>query len=291
MRLPGTPHECGPLLELSWLSRQLSLGKPIVEGLATIAVSQIIGSMQRGRDFDACWHPLHPSLAKRIADIEAAHPLGLDEPIDVVRVDRAYFVIDGHKRVALANQGGREFIDAHVSRVRTDYIVTPDIGEDAIFRTARESEFRRHSGMALALPEARFALTDIDGYGELFASVQVHALEMSERAGTIVPRSEVARDWYASVYAPTVAGARQKIGSLIDSSTDADVFLAIHRQRVAWWGSECDAPDCAAQELLVERQLAAARSRSLVKILRGQQEPMPRAPLLPLSEADRPLAS
>ena len=24
------------------------------------------------------------------------------------------------------------------------------------------------------------------------------------------------------------------------------------RQRIAWWGSECDAADCAAQELLVE---------------------------------------
>src|SRR5688572_23449377 len=99
MRLPGTPHECGPLLELGWISRQLDVGMPIDEGVDTIPVACIVGSVQRARDFDACWHPLHPPLEKVIADIARAAPPGLEEPIDVVRVDRAYFVRDGHKRV------------------------------------------------------------------------------------------------------------------------------------------------------------------------------------------------
>ncbi len=288
MRLPGTPHECGPLLELGWLSRQLHLGTPVAERTETIAVTQIIGSVQRGRDFDACWHPLHPRLAKLIADIDAAQPGALDEPIDVVRVDRAYFVRDGHKRVALARRGGREFIDAHVSRVRTPFVVEPNLDEDAIFRTAREYEFRRHSGLAEALPEVRFALTEIDGYGELYAAVRAHAFEMAERVGRVVPWPEVASDWYEADYMPTVSNARSTIGRLIDTSTDADVFLAIHRQRLAWWGSECDAVDCAAQEMLVERQLAASRSRSFLGgILEGGSDRRPNpAAVLPLTEAD-----
>jgi hypothetical protein len=287
MRLPGTPHECGPLLELGWLSRQLDLGHPVDEGVDTIAVERIIGSVQRGRDFDACWRPLNDRLTKRLSDIEAANPRGLDEPIDVIRVDRAYFVIDGHKRVALAHRTGRAFLDARIRRVPSSFAVSPEIDEDAILRTARESEFRRHSGMALALPDVRFALTETDGYGELFSSVQVHAIEMSERLGRVVGRQELARDWYATVYAPTVADARSRIGRLIDSSTDADIFLAIHRQRVAWWGSECDAIDCAAQELLVERQMAAAREGSLLGRLRGSREDRPADRLLlPLIDAD-----
>jgi hypothetical protein len=286
MRLPGTPHECGPLLELGWLSRQLHLGRAVPEGIDTIRVDAIIGTVQRGRDFDGCWHPLHPRLTKLIADIEAAEPPALDEPIEVIRVDHAYFVRDGHKRVALARRTEREFIDAQVSRVPSAFAVGPEIDEQVIFRTAREFEFRRHSGFLEAMPDVRFALTDIDAYGELFAAVRAHAFEMSEEAGRLVPWPEVARDWYESDYLPVVREARRSIGSLIESLTDADVFMAIHRQRLAWWGSECDAVECAAQELLVERQLASARERSLLSgLLRrpGQSGSDSRPAVLPLS--------
>lgn len=274
------------MLELGWLSRQLHLGTPVLEGVDTIPVKQVIGTVQRGHDFDACWHPLNPRLAKLVTDIEAAQPPGIDEPIDVVRVDRAYFVRDGHKRISIARRTGREFIDANVSRARTDYALDPDLDEEAIFRTARESEFRRHSGFAEAMPEVRFALTDIDAYGELYAAVRAHAFEMAERAGHIVPWPEVARDWYAANYLPTIAAAREQVGGLVDSCTDADVFLSIHRQRLAWWGSECDAIDCAAQELLVERQLAEAKTRSrLGGILRGRGTAGGRtAAILPLTD-------
>jgi hypothetical protein len=285
MRLPGTPHECGPLLELSWLSRQLHLGTPVFEGIDTIPVAQVVGTVHRGRDFDACWHPLGTRLTRTLTEIEAAQPSGLDEPIEVIRVDRAYFVSDGHKRVALARRSGREFIDARISQIPSPFAVSPEaIDEEAIFRTAREYEFRRHSGVAEALPEVRFVLTDIDAYGELYAAVRAHAFEMSERAGRIVPWAEVARDWYETDFVPTVANARASVGGLIDSSTDADVFMAIHRQRLAWWGSECDAIECAAQDLLVQRQLEAARRRSLLGDLLRRDERVRRAQVLPLTE-------
>src|SRR5215210_6420032 len=198
MRLPGTPRECGPLWELGWISRQLGLGTPVLEGTDTVSVSAIIGTVERGRDFDACWQPLHPQLAKTLADIEAASPSSLDEPIDVIRVDRAYFVTDGHKRVALARRTGREFIDARVSQVPTPYTITSEVEQEAIFRTARELEFRRHSGLLETFPDVRFALTEIDGYGELFQAVQTHAFHLSEAADRIVSREELARDWYAT---------------------------------------------------------------------------------------------
>ena len=71
MKLPGRAHDCGPLWELGWISRQLHLGTPVREGDATIPVASIIGTVERGRDFDGGWHPLHPSLAKTLDDIDA----------------------------------------------------------------------------------------------------------------------------------------------------------------------------------------------------------------------------
>ena len=281
MRLPGTPRECGPLWELGWISRQLGLGTPVLEGIDTIPVADVVGTVERGRDFDGCWQPLQPRLAKTLADIQAASPSSLDEPIEVIRVDRAYFVTDGHKRVALARRTGREFIDARVSHIPTPFTVTAELEEEAVYRTARELEFRRHSGMLDAFPDVRIALTEIDGYGELFHAIQTHAFHMSEAADRIVSRDEVARDWYANDYLPTVKRARAGIGELIDGCTDADVYLAIHRRRVAWWGSECDDADCAAHEELVANRLAQVRRQGVLAGLLGSSEPARPARVLP----------
>lgn len=285
MRLPGTPHECGPLLELGFVSRQLHLGTPISEGPATIAVADIAGTVQRGHDFDACWQPLHPALAKRIDDIARAAPAGLDDPIEVVRVDRAYFVVDGHKRVALARREGREYVDATISRIPSPYAVTSDVDEEALFRTAREDEFRRHSGLAEALPDVRFVLSDMDGYGELYRSVQVHAFHLAEERGGVLPWAEVATHWYETSYQPTVSAARASVGGLLDSSTDADIYLAIHRQALAWWGTECDAPECAAQQVLAQRAIASRR-RSLVTALLRRDAAGKAARVLPLADRE-----
>lgn len=287
MRLPGTTQDCGPLPELGWLSRQLHLGAPVPEGTDTIAVAQIVGSVQRGHDFDACWRPLQAHLAKTLADIEAASPTSLDEPIDVVRVDRAYFVSDGHKRVALARRNGREFIDANVSHAPSAFAVADPLDEETIFRTAREYEFRRHSGLAEALPDLRFPLTDADGYGELYSAVREHAFTLSERAGRIVRWPEVARDWYETDFLPTVTRAREHVGTLIEASTDPDIYLAINRQRLAWWGTECDDVECATHQLMKERRLLAAREGTFSSLLRrARSTGPPHAPLLPAVEAD-----
>ncbi|HSK94151.1 MAG TPA: hypothetical protein VLA76_08860 [Candidatus Angelobacter sp.] len=284
MRLPAARRPCGPLLELGWISRLLHLGQPIPEGIETVTVAQIIGTAHRGRDFDGCWHATEPHLARRIDEIAAASPTGLDEPIEAVRIDRAYFVVDGHKRVAIAKRSGREFLDARISRVPTPYELGPDLETGAILRTGREAEFRRHSGVAAAQPDARFALTDVDDYGELLHAVQSHAYELGERRGQLPPRHEAADDWYRSDYLPTVERIRGDLGEILRPCTDADLYLLVHRQRLAFWGTECDAPECAPDRVLLQRRLDARGSTRIAKLLPRFTATEPVAPLLPLSD-------
>lgn len=280
MRLPGSHPDCGTLLELGWVTRQLRLSQPVDVGPETIPVRQIIGSVNRSRDFDACWHPTGPRLEQRLREIQAVDPVGMDEPIDVIRLDRAYFVVDGHKRVALANRTGREFLDARVRALRSPYRMTPDVDPDAIVRTAREAEFRRHSGLAEAVPEVRFVLADVDDYGELLEAVQAHAYDLSQRQGRFVPRAEAAADWYHSVYLPTVAEGREAVDDLISPCSDADAFLLVHRQRLAYWGSECDAPGCIAEKLAVPRPEGPLPALSR---LIGRRSTSPEPRVLPLA--------
>jgi hypothetical protein len=264
MRLPVVDHEheCGPMLELGHIQRQLHLGAPVDEGMATIPVAQIIGSAGRARDFDSAFHPVHAALRKRIDEIRAAAPPSMDEPIEVVRIDRAYFVSDGHKRVAIAKRDGREFIDARVSHMPSRYAFTPDVEADAIERTAREGEFRRHSGLAEGVPDARFPVSDISAYGELLIAVQSYSFDRVLALGRALTAAEGARLWYEDKYLPVVEAGRSTAAGLLDSVTDAEIFLTLHRQERSDWGGECEEPECLADMVLAAHRRAAAAARS-----------------------------
>lgn len=286
MRLPGTNHDCGPLLELRQIQRQLRLGSPVLEGEDTIAVAQIIGTAGRARDFDGCFQPVHAALKKRIQEILEASPPTLDEPIDVVRVDRAYFVTDGHKRVAIARRADREFIDARISHMPSPYALTPEVETDAIERTAREGEFRRHSGAGAAVPGVRFALTDVTAYGELLIAVQSYAFDWVLALGRAISAEEAAGLWYEDKYLPAVASGREAAAGLLDSITDADIFLTLHRQERSAWGGECGDPECVADMLLAEQRRMAADARSpLDRVLNRDPKP-PNVPAVILPMAD-----
>jgi len=255
VRIPRSAKACGTLLELDEIRRRLHLGAPIFEAETTIPVAQIIGTVGRAGDFDGCFRPLTPTLQKRIDDIHRARPRVADEAIDVLRVDRAYFVADGHKRVAIARVTGREFIDARISRLASAFELTPGVEHEAIDRTARELEFREGSGLLEAAPAARFALNDLDGYAELAEAVRAYGFEASQRLGRLLSRAEAAGSWFECVYLPTVhAGRKTRIGELIDGCTDADVFLTLHRQSHSLWGTECEAAEEAVERLISEER-------------------------------------
>ena len=250
------------MLELGQIQRQLHLGSAVDEGIATIAVANIIGSAGRARDFDGAFHPVHARLRKKIEDIRAAGPSSLDEPIDVVRIDRAYFVSDGHKRVALAKRDGREFIDARVSHMPSRYAFTPEVESEAIERTAREGEFRRHSGLAEGVPEARFPVSDLNSYGELLIAVQSYSFDRVLALGRALTAAEGARLWYHDKYLPVVEAGRSTAAGLLDSVTDAEIFLTLHRQERSDWGGECGEPECLADMVLAAHRRATAAARS-----------------------------
>lgn len=274
------------MLELGLIQRQLRLGPPVFEGGQTIRVAQIIGTTSRAHDFDGCFRPLRPTLRKRIEEIQAAAPPALDEAIEVVRVDRAYFVSDGHKRVAIARETGREFIDARVSRLPSPYAITPDVEGEAIERTAREGEFRRHSGLAEAVPDARFAVSDPNGYGEMLLAVQSYSYDRVLAFGRALPAAEAARLWYDEKYLPTVAAGREAVGGLLESCTDADLFLMVHRHDRGSWGSVCADRECVGDMLVAEQRRAALDERSALDRVLGRDRKRKRQPALLLPLAD-----
>lgn len=239
MRLPGS-RDCGDLLMFDEVRRRLHLGAPVIEGSETIRVADVIGTVGRAADFDGCFRPREPRLAARIREIRVRNPNAFNEPIDVVRVDRAYFVADGHKRVSIAKETGIEFIDARVSRAPSIYELAPGVDADAIEMTSREQQFRQETGLMAAVPNARFAVSDPVGYPELQEALESYAYELSQRLGRLLSREEGAALWYECVYRPTVTAAQQaRLPELLSVWTEGDLFLALHKQSRQLWGTEC----------------------------------------------------
>ncbi|MGH2380605.1 MAG: hypothetical protein ACRDG7_05215 [Candidatus Limnocylindria bacterium] len=238
MRIPGS-RDCGELLVFEEVRRRLHLGAPQIEGTDTIKVADIIGTVSRAGDFDGCFRPREPRLASRIRQIRDRNPDAFNQPIDVVRVDRAYFVSDGHKRVSIARGTGVEFIDARISRAPSIYELAPGVASEVIDLTSREQRFREETALMTAVPSARFAVSEPIGYPELREAIESYAYELSQRLGRLLSREEGAALWYECVYRPTVAAAqRARASELLRCCTEADLFLSLHSQSRQLWGTE-----------------------------------------------------
>lgn len=280
MRL-GRSRDCGDLLQFDHVQRSLGLGRPQLEGEATIAVADIVGTVGRGADFDGCFRPRDRALAHRIDQVRR-NDSALDEAIDVIRVDRGYFVADGHKRVSIAKATGREFIDARISHAPTPYRFEPGVDPAAIERTALEQRFRTETALLEAVPAARFVASKLEGYAELQESLASYAYELSQRLGRLLSREEAAALWYECVYRPTIGAASQnRLDELIGCCTEADMFLSIHRQSRELWGTECRVAVDEAEHLVSEVMAHGQPDQSVIDKVMARARRRPQPSVLP----------
>ena len=227
---PRRSSGCGDLLDFDEVRRRLQLGTRSEIGTREIPVAQVIGSAGRAHEFDGCFRPRSKRLRDVLIQIKAARPDAADLPILVYQVDHAYFVVDGHKRMSLAIEEGRQEIDAQVTRFASRFHVAGGTTIEDVRATEREQRFRQITALDVAAPEARFPLGDEADYLDLEESVKAHAYDLSRDTGTLVPLSEAAKHWYDVVYRPVVRIALESgVGRLFTSSSEAELFLLLRR--------------------------------------------------------------
>lgn len=90
--------------------------RPGSSAVQAVELSSIIGSFDRCDDFDRHFHPLHNRLQTRWVRVASMMlqrtPL---PPVELVRVQDGYFVVDGHHRVSVARALEYTTIDAVLS--------------------------------------------------------------------------------------------------------------------------------------------------------------------------------
>ena len=226
----GRDSTCGDLLDFEEVRRRLQLGTRTDIGTLEIPVADVIGSVSRVHEFDGCFRPRTKRLRALLVQIRAARPDAADIPILVYQVDHAYFVVDGHKRLALAVEEGRTFIDAEIGQFASRFHVARGTTIDEIRATEMERQFREVTGLDAGVPDVRFPLADPDAYLELAESVKSHAYDLSRDEGRIIEPAEAARHWYDTVFAPAVEMARNAgVARALSSCSEPELFLTLRR--------------------------------------------------------------
>jgi hypothetical protein len=227
----------GPeLLSLDETRKRLRLFEQSYVGIVPIRVDQIVGSADRAGDFERDFLPKTLESRERSQDIERAFPLGDFPPIVVYQVGDVFFVVDGHHRVAAANQLGTEYIDAEVTRLKSR--VPLDAGADVaqLIHAEQQQIFLEETGLERARPEARVEFSRPDGYVELLELVKVHGYHVMLHEGEVLRPDEIAQLWWDTVYLPAVEVIhREGLNEVFAKSTDADLFLWVHQRRRAFF--------------------------------------------------------
>ncbi len=224
--------ESHTLLSFEELRGRLHLFQQSYGGIHPIEVAKIIGSAARMSDFDEDWLPLKPHIKQRWENLEFLYPQSDFPPIAVYKVGNAFFVIDGHHRVAIAKQRGTEMIDAEITEIHTDLPIDEDTDIGEVIHLEMEQMFLRHSGLGLVRPDATFSCTRPIGYVELLENVRLHGYHLMQRTGEVLSPERIAADWYDNRYRP-IADLICESGlcDKIPTSTETDLFLWIHQRR------------------------------------------------------------
>jgi ParB-like nuclease domain len=222
----------GELLPLSQATERLQPFRRRYLGVRTVDVNRIVGTDSRGGDFDREFRALRPDVRERRRRVADAFPSGEFPPIVVEKLGDAYFVIDGHHRVAVARQRGMATIDADVTELTARWHLGAGADAAELVHAEQERLFMAESGLAVAKPEARIRFSRAVGYRQLLETIQIHGYQLMLDADRRLRRDEIARDWYARIYLPAVEVIDdERLDGVCPNATMSDRFLWVYEQR------------------------------------------------------------
>lgn len=228
--ISGRTNDLVPFQELR---RRLNPEGESYRGMQTVPVSQIVGSMDRFRDFDRTFLPRKKTTQGRWTRVDRAYYEDVRlPPIQLYKVGDIYFVKDGNHRVSVARDRGVEFIDAEVIeghvRVPLDSAMSPQ----ELLLQAEYAEFLRRTDLDILEPDHDIRPTALGRYDEIWNHIEGHRDWLSaiwHREATV---HEAVRDWYAYIYMPIVRIVRDRgVLDAFPRLTEADIYLWVMKHR------------------------------------------------------------
>lgn len=192
-------------------------------GLRTVPVDDIVGSVNRWRDFDARFRIKNRSTIYRYIRIKQAVEQGeIMPPVHLYKVRDKYYVVDGNHRVSAAKEVGQTYIDAHV----IEFFPPPNSEPNLFWR--ERSQFEHKTGLS----GIRF--TELGSYDKLLLQIEEFRKEESEAMGLELSLEHASSSWEQEIYKPVCQLIREQ-GLLKEfpRRTEADLFLYASYHRIA----------------------------------------------------------
>jgi hypothetical protein len=228
-RLRREPDDVAVILPYEEVVQALGFVSESRLGLQVVQLDSILGTVDRGRDFDRRFRPTSGRVRGRWEQIAAATRRGeAMPPIDLLKIGEIYFVRDGHHRVSVARALGREDIDAYVTevitRVGADHTITV---EDLPLKSLERIFFERVPLPAPARSEIR--LSDSQDYAVLAEGIEAWGFRASQERHEPLDRQATALLWLETEYRPVVAMLRE--AELVGELTETEAYMRIARER------------------------------------------------------------
>ena len=248
------------LLSYDEVRASLRIGGPIYRGIQTVAVSQIVGSLNRYHQFDRAFLPTENQIAPRWVSVDRAFYKAVSlPPVLLYKVGQVYFVVDGHHRVSVAREQGQEFIDAEVRECSTKVNITPDLKPEDLVILGEKVQFLERTRLDQLRPDSRVRLTIAGGFERMLKHIAVHHYFMGLDQKRDISDADAVTDWYDTVYMPIVEVIRDSgILEEFPGRTEADLYLWVldHQQQLAQQsGQALDGPQDAARDFLEARDI------------------------------------
>ena len=224
-RVRGEPGDVNVILPFDEVVSALGRRGERRLGLQVIELDSIVGTVDRGKDFDRSFRPTTGRVRSRWEGVATAQKRGKElPPIDVYRIGEVHFVKDGHHRVSIARAQGLEMIDAFVTEVLTEVGAERDIKLSDLPLKSHERLFHERVPLT-AEQRQRIAPSNRSAYACLAEGVEAWGFRRMQAHGEFMDREEVARAWFSEEYEPVVEMLRE-VG-LAGSGSETDAYMAV----------------------------------------------------------------
>lgn len=228
-RLRGEPNDVRMVLPYEEVTEALGFVSERSIGVEVVPLDAIVGTVDRGRDFDRSFRPTSGRVRSRWENIAAVMRRGDSlPPVDLVRIGEIYFVRDGHNRVSVARALGRRDIDARVTEVTTRVGAGKKITlADLPYKSHERVFFER-----VPLPDnARheIQITDEWDYARLAEHVEAWGFRTSQERHEAISRPEAAFQWLENEYRPVVQMLRE--ADLVGDRTETEAYMQVSAER------------------------------------------------------------
>jgi hypothetical protein len=228
-RLRGEPDDVRQILPYEEVIQALGFVSEQCVGPAVVQLDDIVGTVDREREFDRRFRPTSGRVRSRWEHIAAAMRRGeAMPPVDLLRIGEIYFVRDGHHRVSVARALGRTDIDAIVTEVHTRVGAVQTITYADLPTKSLEREFFER----VPLPDdarREIQITDSWNYATLAENVEAWGFRLSQDRGEQLSRRETAYLWLETEYRPVIAMLRE--AELIGDQTETETYMRISGER------------------------------------------------------------